>query len=306
MNHDWQNVRDAAFSQWPAILSSIAGLSPKNLQNKHQPCPSCGGHDRYRFTDRGGNGEYYCNQCGAGDGMSLLLKVTGFEFSEAVNAVGEFLMLDPRDRDTVTHIRQPPPKPISERANNNINKEKAEAWLSRAKPIPLHEWTLKNVISVTGLIGTGVDRAVIVPINSNNGLVNAAAISSSGEIAFAAGGITYGGYSEIGKDSGRSVFICADWVDSWVTAKATNSLVYCAWSVFNLDDCAKAIMNLRQDKPVYFALNCDIDELACAEYAGIKCILPDQADYIHTSRKFKRALFSVSGVIDELQRNAGN
>jgi len=47
----------------------------------------CGGSDRFRFDDRNGNGEYYCNGCGAGDGFTLLERYLGWDFARAVREV---------------------------------------------------------------------------------------------------------------------------------------------------------------------------------------------------------------------------
>ena len=46
----------AARGRWPEILAALAGLSGEQLSNRHQPCPLCGGTDRYRFDDKDGSG----------------------------------------------------------------------------------------------------------------------------------------------------------------------------------------------------------------------------------------------------------
>ncbi len=76
-----------ACGHWPHILPA---LGVKVIKNRHQACPVCGGSDRFRFDDREGRGTWYCNQCGAGDGLKLVEKVFGMNASEAagkVNAV---------------------------------------------------------------------------------------------------------------------------------------------------------------------------------------------------------------------------
>lgn len=60
-----------ALGHWPRILPA---LGIQVLKNRHQPCPVCGGSDRFRFDDREGRGTWYCNQCGAGDGLKLVEK----------------------------------------------------------------------------------------------------------------------------------------------------------------------------------------------------------------------------------------
>ncbi|SXN14950.1 Zinc binding domain / DNA primase [Klebsiella pneumoniae] len=76
-----------ACGHWPRILPA---LGVKVIKNRHQSCPVCGGSDRFRFDDKEGRGTWFCNQCGAGDGLKLVEKVFDVSASEAaqkVNAV---------------------------------------------------------------------------------------------------------------------------------------------------------------------------------------------------------------------------
>jgi len=75
------DVREYAKGKWKPILSSL-GIDSRYLSPRNGPCPICGGRDRYRFTDHNGEGRYYCNQCGPGDGFDLLDKVLGKKFNE--------------------------------------------------------------------------------------------------------------------------------------------------------------------------------------------------------------------------------
>lgn len=61
---------------------------------KKTPCPACGGRDRFRYDDKNGNGDYICQHCGAGDGISLIQKVTGLTFPEALSEVAAIVGLD--------------------------------------------------------------------------------------------------------------------------------------------------------------------------------------------------------------------
>ncbi len=96
----------AARGRWPEILAALAGLSEAQLSNRHQPCPLCGGTDRYRFDDKDGSGSWFCNQCGgkdqcggAGSGMDLLMRRQGWSFLEAARQVEVFLGLVPDTQD---------------------------------------------------------------------------------------------------------------------------------------------------------------------------------------------------------------
>ena len=85
----------ASHGRWREILPSL-GVHPKVLNGKNQPCPACGGTDRFRFTDRHKDGDYYCNQCGAGKGIGLLMKVHGWDFKTAAQQVDALLGRDTR------------------------------------------------------------------------------------------------------------------------------------------------------------------------------------------------------------------
>ena len=89
-----------AEGQWPRLLGELAGLAPEQLQNRHQPCPACGGTDRYRWDRDDGPGGWFCNQCGGkdrtgggGDGMDLLIRLTGWDFAEAARRIKAHLGL---------------------------------------------------------------------------------------------------------------------------------------------------------------------------------------------------------------------
>jgi putative DNA primase/helicase len=152
---------DAAFGRWPELLGALAHLSPEQLTDKHQPCPSCGGKDRYRWDRDDGPGGWYCNQCGgkdhaggAGSGMDLLTRVTGWDFKQACRRIEQHLGID------ATTPRPEPPTAGAEqvwRYNDDYivcrfpGKKirpltwtgSTWAWKSPAKPRPLY-WARRS------------------------------------------------------------------------------------------------------------------------------------------------------------------
>lgn len=66
----------------------------------------CGGKDRFRWDDKDGRGTYYCNQCGAGDGYTLLRKVHRWDFKTTVAEVRRVLELSPATQNS--GIERPP------------------------------------------------------------------------------------------------------------------------------------------------------------------------------------------------------
>lgn len=80
------STKEAARGKWRGVLLQL-GVSDKHLSGKHGPCPMCGGTDRFRFDNKGGDGGYICGQCGAGNGFDLLRGVNGWDFKRAAAEV---------------------------------------------------------------------------------------------------------------------------------------------------------------------------------------------------------------------------
>jgi len=94
---------EAADGSWPRLLMELGGLSPEQLTDTHQPCPNCGGEDRYRWDRDDGPGGWFCNGCGGkdhmgggGNGMDLLMRVKGWEFKDACRRVEAHLGITSR------------------------------------------------------------------------------------------------------------------------------------------------------------------------------------------------------------------
>ena len=85
MQHKYK-ASEMATGRWHSLLMHF-GIEERFLRNKHGECPLCGGKDRYRFDDKAGRGTWICNQCGSGDGYSLLEKFKGWNFREAAYQV---------------------------------------------------------------------------------------------------------------------------------------------------------------------------------------------------------------------------
>jgi len=129
-------VLAAADGHWPRLLVELAGLTPEQLQNRHQPCPACGGTDRYRWDRDDGPGGWFCNQCGGrdrrgggGTGMDLLLRVTGWDFATAARRIESQLGLG---RPSGPPVRTHPATATDSRGTNHA----WEALLSSQDPVP--------------------------------------------------------------------------------------------------------------------------------------------------------------------------
>ena len=87
---DQIKTSDIARGRWPQILRAF-GVPAKLLNGRKQPCPFCGGKDRFRFTDFKGTGTFFCNQCGTYPGFKFLEKYKGWDFKQAANEIDKLL-----------------------------------------------------------------------------------------------------------------------------------------------------------------------------------------------------------------------
>jgi len=119
--YDISAVKDAARGGWVNVLSRF-GVDSTLLTSRHSACPGCGGKDRFRFDDKNGDGTWLCSGGGdfqSGDGVSLLMHVRGWEWKEAVNALGDMLGLDGKEIQSRSHDSGVARKPAAEKVKMN-------------------------------------------------------------------------------------------------------------------------------------------------------------------------------------------
>lgn len=96
--YDIEQVRSAAASRWPEILSNVCAVDVDFLDGQEHPCPKCGGTDRFRYFNDGTGGAI-CNQCFRsqnGDGFSFVQWMDGNrDFLAAVAKVAEYIGITP-------------------------------------------------------------------------------------------------------------------------------------------------------------------------------------------------------------------
>ena len=83
-------LRERARHKWSSILPML-GVDSRFLSGKHGPCPMCAGKDRWRFDNKEGLGTWFCTNCGAGDGVKLVMVRNCYEFREAAKMIEELI-----------------------------------------------------------------------------------------------------------------------------------------------------------------------------------------------------------------------
>jgi hypothetical protein len=80
------DVLRQARGHWRDILPAL-GVPAELLTGDRTACPICGGFDRFQYQDKSGDGDFYCRQDGAGNGVVLLRKRNRWTFEQALAAI---------------------------------------------------------------------------------------------------------------------------------------------------------------------------------------------------------------------------
>lgn len=228
-----------ACGHWPRILPA---LGVKVIKNRHQACPVCGGTDRFRFDDKEGRGTWYCNQCGAGDGLKLVEKVFGVTASEAagkVNAVtGNLPPVAPEviaAAEAETEADRKAAAALAVRLMEKTRPASGNAYLTR-KGFPALECLMLTAIHKTGGV-TFRAGDVVVPLYDDTGaLVNVQLINSDGLKRTLKGGAVKGACHTIEgkKQAGKRLWVAEGYATALTVHHLTGETVMVALSSVNL------------------------------------------------------------------------
>lgn len=136
---------------WLTILRSLS-VPEEVINGKHQPCPLCGGEDRFRLISSD-DGRWICNQCRpeSGSGFDLLMAIHGWTFKQTVNKV----------RGAIGVV-----EPLTEYHREEEKRRKKEEWASKkdrlmklwasGEPIPgtmAADYLFERGINMPGMTG---------------------------------------------------------------------------------------------------------------------------------------------------------
>ena len=236
------NVTDTvkqACGHWPRILPAL-GVTV--IKNRHQACPVCGGSDRFRFDDKEGRGTWFCNQCGAGDGLKLVEKVFGVSASEAagkVNAVtGNLPPVSPEvtaAADAETEADRKAAAALAVKLTEKARPATGNAYLTR-KGFPGRECLTLTTLHKTGGV-TYRAGDVVVPLYDDSGaLVNVQLINADGLKRTLKGGQVKGACHILDgkKEAGKRLWIAEGYATALTVHHLTGETVMVALSSVNL------------------------------------------------------------------------
>lgn len=245
---DKEEVEQAAKGRWQAILPAL-GMDQKFLSNKHGPCPSCGGKDRFRFDDKDGTGTFICSQCGSGDGFSMAARLLGHgqqDFPKTLQAIANVLGIGDESQPARNHSspRAAPRYPDTQPDRSMQAIEKAQTvwresipaseghpYLLRKGVRPtetLREIGLGRLVEIIGYHPQGKsgpfqgETVLVAPIRMGDELTSLSLIDQEGQKHFLAGGQIKGGYWSIrllpGSDKPGLFFLVGEGVATSLSA----------------------------------------------------------------------------------------
>lgn len=253
---------------WFDVLN---GLGISIYGNKHQPCPVCGGKDRFRFDDKDGRGTWFCSQCEphSGDGLALVCHAFGVKPYQAACMVAPLVGFDtaqPIDAERVKCHQQRAEQQQLQRqqAQQQTHQRAAQLayditrqhcrvasadnqYLKVKGVLPFGSLQLKTPVTVNGRC-TMAEGTLVIPIITG-GLSSLQFIANDGRKTFLAGGQIKGGMfplcSQI--DATGTIYIGEGFATCAAVAEdKPQSQVICAFNAGGLVEVAQIV---RQSRP---------------------------------------------------------
>lgn len=273
---------------WRDALQSICGLHNDVFNKKHQPCPHCGGKDRFRWTDKlneAGDGGAICNGCGNDSGIGWMMKLTGEPYSEVINILGRFLGKVPQEY--VIKANKRASRSSGYAFGAQAPHENCVAVMERTKPVISTPLSVYEGISPPDeeMYSVGVKtlengresliHAIPCMLVHDDGLddemCNILFINEEGEQSFYAKEYTRGSVAVTGKTD-KTIYLCVDWIDSQHVHLSTGQEVWTCFSQYNLEMVAHRYKGHRNMRVV--CKSTDRDVLISAEERGLDVMIP--------------------------------
>ncbi len=231
-NHDKAQVLPAADGLWQEIIQSLTGIDSKIFNGKHQPCPLCGGTDRFRYISKHDK-PFFCNVCGAHSPINFYMELSGIDFSVAVNDVGDHLNLIPVAQREIIQKRH-----IATNSFPNWYKFDFDLYqkIKSESEIRLSPWQRVNALNPMDMLA--FDKYTVFSLlNSSGDEVDLMMVDIDGRQHTTGGNAIEppGYHSIIGNEKGGRVYLTPSIKTAVQSAIFTGKQVVCTWSIENME-----------------------------------------------------------------------
>ncbi|MCH7381163.1 DUF5906 domain-containing protein [Acinetobacter higginsii] len=264
---DLKIVKEKTLHQWDSIYPQFGIKMP--TKNRHSACPSCGGEDRFYFDDKQGFGDYFCNNCGPGDGIALIGKVTNLSLPDiikelaAIVGISEETVITEADRERwrkEAAMRERMHKEELQKIQQNAAKKALRLWNNTHQGDDKNCKYLdkKQVSNIDCLVN--FDGDLIVPLfDEKRTLWNLQYIKHDGSKVFLSGGRVKGCFHFLGAVDLVDPIICI--AEGYATAAsihaATGLPVVVAFNAGNLVPVGTAIRSIEPNAKLIYCADDD-------------------------------------------------
>lgn len=272
---NFEHIQDQAMGYYVDRIFPAVGIKLHGNGKKHQPCPLCGGTDRFRCDDKDGTGSWICNQCGAGTGYTLVRDYTKKDAYETHALMADILGID-GGRQISEADKQAWAKAQAERLSAQKQAKKqarqtaaktAQNRFNTATPTDTHAYLAKKGVRSHGLRADDKGN-LLIPLyyhNTQTGnitLCNVQSISADGGKLFVKDGLVGGAFYTLGDVlSGDTILICEGYATGASIFEALGS-IYPVIITFNADNMVKCASIIRTLYPQHRLIFCADDDKA--------------------------------------------
>ena len=304
--YDKKEVLPRMMGMWKDALINICDAPESFFNGKHQPCLYCGGRDRARWTDNlsiKGDGGNICNQCGNDTGIGLMMRLTGMNYSEAINVLGDWLNLIPTEVISKANKRASRTSPYKMGAQ--IDHERCLEIMERTERVestPLS--TYEGIYSEFGFdVGRTKSGELIHAIpcfmaysdGISEEMCNVMFINEDGDVSYAAKDYTRQSVAVIGAfKSDEYAYLVDNLIDGYRVHIATgNRCVLVCYSSYNMEMVAYA---LRNHKLRVACTRHDFDLLAVADDRNLDVVMPNDDNFFKSG--IRKRIYKASELLD--------
>lgn len=308
MMYQKEDVLPYMKGMWRDALQSICGLHSDVFNKKHQPCPHCGGKDRFRWTDKlntDGDGGAICNACGNDSGIGWMMKLTGEPYSEVINILGRFLGKVPQEY--VIKANKRASRSSGYNFGAQATHENCVAVMERTIKVdrtplsayegifPPDDESYSVGVKSAGTPEEDLIHAIPCMLVHDDGvddeMCNILFIDGEATQSFYAKDYTRGSVAVTGKTD-KTIYLCVDWIDAQHTHLSTGQEVWTCFSQYNLEMVAHRYKGPRQMRVV--CRTTDRDVLIAAEERGLDVMIPIDNNF---KRGIERKLYKPESLL---------
>ncbi|AUR94687.1 DNA primase/helicase [Vibrio phage 1.197.A._10N.286.54.F2] len=230
--YDKDEVIRNAEGFWVEIIQSLTSIDPKIFNRKKEhPCPICGGKTRFRYTGKTG-APFFCNVCGAKDGLNFYIAYTGCDFQTALTDVGNFLNMIPTEKREAINKQHIITSNLPDYYEYDTNQYEELKSMAEVKLSP---WQRVNGLNMLNILAHG-EGALIPLLDTNQNACDFVIIDVNNNWQTTGGNrcIPSGFYSTFGDRVGKRTYICVEPANSAHASVYMDCQVVCCYEPENI------------------------------------------------------------------------